>query len=80
MFAEKMAEINEHVAPSEAAYSVEQVCKYFSCLFKRYLYVKICLKIFSSSNCCYILLVLEFHDSNTFSVKIPFRTENWSCQ
>jgi len=25
IFAEKMAEINEHVAPSEAAYSVEQV-------------------------------------------------------
>lgn len=25
VFAEKMAEINEHVAPSEAAYSVEQV-------------------------------------------------------
>ena len=26
VFADKMAEINEHVAPSEAAYTAEQVC------------------------------------------------------
>ena len=30
LFAEKMAEIGEHVAPSEAAYSVEQVRDLYS--------------------------------------------------
>ena len=29
IFAEKMLEINEHVAPSEAAYTVDQVILYF---------------------------------------------------
>ena len=40
LFAEKLAEIGERVAPSEAAYSVEQVCvlhvEYCDCLVECY--------------------------------------------
>ena len=32
LFAEKLAEIDERVAPSEAAYSVEQVCLLLFCV------------------------------------------------